>query len=436
MVTAAHLVAERSGAGVDNVALLGIVLGLGGGRRWGASKTLGRRELVGRGAGPTTRPRQFHRSRSQTVCGLGRRCLHSIHMPARRRSRPSSPRSRRSRVGFTLARGAAAKAVARAEAARRDGFRVRRRDATGFACTARRVRVPSTHSDPGNVAQGRTSRPRPRPPPRRTHAMPPAAAPLPLRVFASHDWGANAENHARVAAVVAALRDKGVDVWFDETHMKGNILSAMCRGIDAADVVLVFVTCNYLAKVASGAQDDNVRREFLYMADTCPERMLPIRFDAALPRKWGGPVGMVLGTQLYVDLAAEGAGDAEGVARLLGAIRHKSPRTLWKAAYTRAHRAAPCLPPPRPAQGAAAKEPAAARRPPPPPPVDRGGGLRARVAHAFEVTGDRMPDDVHVHAAVDVLLRSVTGSVVAQQPLPFHAKLARLEHELGIATDA
>ena len=63
-----------------------------------------------------------------------------------------------------------------------------------------------------------------------------------IRVFASHDWGKYSANHARVAQIVAALRQKSFKVWFDETHMKGNILDAMCRGIDESDVVLVFVT--------------------------------------------------------------------------------------------------------------------------------------------------------------------------------------------------
>ena len=69
-----------------------------------------------------------------------------------------------------------------------------------------------------------------------------------IRVFVSHDWGVGGATHARVRNVVARLRDRGVEVWFDETHMRGNLMDAMCRGIDGCDVVLVFVTCQYLAK--------------------------------------------------------------------------------------------------------------------------------------------------------------------------------------------
>lgn len=124
------------------------------------------------------------------------------------------------------------------------------------------------------------------------------------RVFAAHDWGEGGANHRRVADVVARLQSRGVTVWFDENDMKGNILSAMCRGIDTSSVVLVFVTRAYMDKVEFGDEVDNVRREFMYAART-PEKLLPVRFDPDLPKKWSGPVGMVLGSHLYCDLAGD-----------------------------------------------------------------------------------------------------------------------------------
>ena len=266
--------------------------------------------------------------------------------------------------------------------------------------------------------------------------MPPSPK---LKVFASPDWGEGAATHARVRTVVERLRAHGVDVWFDETHMKGGILDAMCRGIDESDVVLVFVTRRYVAKVASGDETDNVRREFLYAAAR-PARLLAVRFDAALAAPWSGPVGMVLGSHLYVDLARP---DAD-VAPLVAAIRRQTPRTLWKTAVAKApplHVKCPSKPPAASPSGpplATTKTPvpsspaltcigeAAVRAKPPPPPT-----TRERVARAFAALGDAPPDGAHVRDAVDALYRSLAGSAHLAT-LPLCDKLARVERELGL----
>lgn len=153
-----------------------------------------------------------------------------------------------------------------------------------------------------------------------------------IRVFASHDWGQNQENHKAVARVVDMLRKRGINVWFDETHMKGNILQAMTRGIDAADLILVFITQNYMDKVRGDSESDNVRREFMY-ASQYAEKMLPIRFDTNLPAKWQGPVGMLLQSRLYTDLTTI---SDKTVDVLVQAIRNATPRTLWKLAAQKA----------------------------------------------------------------------------------------------------
>lgn len=127
----------------------------------------------------------------------------------------------------------------------------------------------------------------------------------PLKAFASHDWGVDGLNHKRVAKVVAMLRERGIDTWFDSDHMRGNILDSMCRGIDECNVVLVFVTQQYIDKVQSGSSTDNVRREFMYAQNCKADSMIVVRFDPGLGRCWPGPVGMVLGSQLYVDLSRD-----------------------------------------------------------------------------------------------------------------------------------
>lgn len=82
-------------------------------------------------------------------------------------------------------------------------------------------------------------------------------------VFVAHDWGNDElgrSNHARVARVVAELTAAGLKAWFDEEQMRGDILERMAEGIEASEVVLVFVTERYIKKASGmGEQcaDDN-----------------------------------------------------------------------------------------------------------------------------------------------------------------------------------
>lgn len=163
-----------------------------------------------------------------------------------------------------------------------------------------------------------------------------------LKAFAAHDWGVDGHNHARVEVVVEGLRTRGVHVWFDRDHMKRNIVDAMCNGIQDSDVILVFVTRNYIAKAASENDSDNVRREFFFAYHHCPERMMAIRFDKELPAQWAGPVGMALGCQMYTDVSTvtERALDA-----LVSSMAAHARRTARKSsAFPRPTTAAPCRP--------------------------------------------------------------------------------------------
>lgn len=260
------------------------------------------------------------------------------------------------------------------------------------------------------------------------------------RTFASHDWGEHADNHRRVVGVVDALRAKGIDVWLDETHMKGNLLDAMCRGIDESHCVLVFVTNNYIRKVQKGGDHDNVRREFMY-STTVQKPMIVIRFDTNLPSKWPGPVGMVLGSQLYVDMSTTVS--AAAIESLADMIRNASRAPFqWSRASARAVLHTRVLgrlaPPPwhRPA-------PATSRPPPPLPPTVATVGmaiapsaapqrnLRGRVdavSDALALGPTSHMGDV-LNRAVDTLcLRSERGD----PPGRFVRQLERVEAHLGM----
>lgn len=231
-----------------------------------------------------------------------------------------------------------------------------------------------------------------------------------IHLFASHDWGVNADNHARVAQVVAELRRRNFAVWFDETHMRGNILDAMCRGIDSSDVVLVFLTSNYMKKVESGNDKDNVRREFMYAANT-PNKFVCIKFDKTLPTPWTGPVSMVLGSQLYVDLTEITSARIDS---LVDAIRHHSPRILWKTAVQRTRNLPTC--------GAKSRDSKGVSRTNPP--------LRARVRAICDRMGNAYEQDLHLCKMVERLHVSLVGTVDSKMLL--HERVALLETHLGM----
>tara|TARA_B110001452_G_scaffold16179_1_gene13265 strand:- start:14251 stop:14949 length:699 start_codon:yes stop_codon:yes gene_type:complete len=229
-----------------------------------------------------------------------------------------------------------------------------------------------------------------------------------IRLFASHDWGVNASNHARVAEVVAELRRRNFTVWFDETHMRGNILDAMCHGIDSSDIVLVFLTSNYMKKVQSGNDIDNVRREFMYT--TCnPDKFLCIKFDT-LPSPWTGPVSMILGSQLYVDLTEI---NSSSIDSLVDAIRNRSPRLQWKTAVqrTRNHMGTP-----------KSRAPSTTSILLPP--------LRDRVRTICDHMGGTYKSDIHLCKLVDRLHVSLVGTVDSKMPLC--ERVAVMEKHLGM----
>jgi hypothetical protein len=94
--------------------------------------------------------------------------------------------------------------------------------------------------------------------------------------------------------------------WFDEKELGAVIPDEMCRGIDSSTIVLVALTRRYLQKVAGHDMMDNCKKEFLY-ADQRKggQKMVGIVMEPGLydTKEWYGPVGMTLGSQLYVDFS-------------------------------------------------------------------------------------------------------------------------------------
>ena len=99
--------------------------------------------------------------------------------------------------------------------------------------------------------------------------------------------------------------------WYDSEQMSGDVNNAMTDGIDASAVILVFVTRNYLCKVAANGPcglSDNCLAEFNYAKNRRGvDKLIPIVLEPSCLQTatWQGPVGLRLGSQLYVDLSMD-----------------------------------------------------------------------------------------------------------------------------------
>ena len=257
-----------------------------------------------------------------------------------------------------------------------------------------------------------------------------------IRVFAAHDWGLNGVTHTRVRNVVDRLRTKGIDVWFDETHLKGNILDAMCKGIETSDVILVFITADYMRKVSDGLDTDNVRREFMFASAT-PQKLLPIRFDPDLPNTWSGPLRMVLGCTLYIDMSTDETSDVK-INSLVDAIKRTTPSTMWKVARRTVKKVSTNRDVKRPETPQidgdaflkhinAVDTPTAPRMPLP---------VRDRVGRILKILGDDHVPGEHVGAIVNRLARTIMGEGASIDGKPLYEKLALVERHLGLLEQA
>ena len=130
----------------------------------------------------------------------------------------------------------------------------------------------------------------------------PVPLPFKYHVFLTHNWGPEESNHQRVSQVNEALQTRGILTWFDEDQMRGNIVDQMSRGIDDSMAVIVFVTNEYITKVAGQGQNgnnDNCKLEFEYAcAHKRVENMIVVEMEDT-KKPWIGSVGLHLGQQLY-----------------------------------------------------------------------------------------------------------------------------------------
>jgi hypothetical protein len=109
-----------------------------------------------------------------------------------------------------------------------------------------------------------------------------------------------------VARINKKLKEYGLITWFDSDRMKGDIVEQMTNGIDDTQIVIVFITKNYMEKVGGANSTDNCKIEFNYSyRHKKPEMMIAVVMERGLPpaAKWKGALGAALGGALYLDFS-------------------------------------------------------------------------------------------------------------------------------------
>jgi hypothetical protein len=145
-------------------------------------------------------------------------------------------------------------------------------------------------------------------PPIMIHRPNTASTSLETDCFLSHNWGEKQLNHEKVKHINVALKQRGMQTWFDENKINGNIRYKMAEGIDNTKCVIVFITREYRDKVNGIDMKDNCKYEFTYaMNQMGSQNMIPVVMEKEMreTNKWKGELGAALGSMLYVDLSEE-----------------------------------------------------------------------------------------------------------------------------------
>lgn len=126
--------------------------------------------------------------------------------------------------------------------------------------------------------------------------------------FLSHTWLDDEEgrnNHERVRRLFGFLQYRGLRIWFDADRMQGDVVDAMCDGIDNTSVFVACITEKYNEKVGGRNEHDNCRKEFKYASGRLSAaKMLPVVMEQCMldQKKWKRSLFMELGSKLYYKL--------------------------------------------------------------------------------------------------------------------------------------
>ena len=132
--------------------------------------------------------------------------------------------------------------------------------------------------------------------------------------FLSHNWGENHKNHNIVLLINEAIQKRGLNTWFDENKIDGNIRYKMAEGIDNTKCFVVFITKEYRDKVNGIDMKDNCKYEFTYaMNQLGSQNMIPIIMEIEMKdtKLWKGELGAALGNMLFIDFSDENMSEIE-----------------------------------------------------------------------------------------------------------------------------
>ena len=104
-----------------------------------------------------------------------------------------------------------------------------------------------------------------------------------------------------------AIKTHGVNPWFDEERMSGDIRQKMVDGIENSDVIVVFITEAYRDKVNQDNGRDNCRFEFKYAFERKgPELIIPVVMEPGMRnvQEWKGTLLAYLPSHLYIDFSS------------------------------------------------------------------------------------------------------------------------------------
>jgi len=168
----------------------------------------------------------------------------------------------------------------------------------------------------------------PSPPSRLLNHTPPVGM-FKFHTFCTHNWGKDKYNHERVVAIARELSALDISVWIDEQEMEGRVTATMCDGIDRSATMTVFITKEYIQKVAGEGRNglmDNCMKEFEYAESRKhlggSHKMIPVvmEMEMADSSRWTGPVAANLAGRLYI---CGWEGSAADVAKQIFANIHK-----------------------------------------------------------------------------------------------------------------
>ena len=129
-------------------------------------------------------------------------------------------------------------------------------------------------------------------------------------LFFSHAWSDDRlgrNTHKRVLNLYYNLKNRGWQIWIDEFELKYNIDAEIANGIDSADIIIVFLTENYLIKINESAKNpkirDNCLKEWTYI-NFCKKLIIPVIMEPYLLNydNWNnGIVSLYIGSTFYID---------------------------------------------------------------------------------------------------------------------------------------